>query len=187
MVIGTWCYLGKRDMSTARVIQQKLLEEWQEMRYRKIHGINRTFLGCTLGETVQNVRSKLDKKGIAYSMKSVHKRNILLIKKIEYGKYDLDSLVFGFYRNKLYKAQLYFHIASYEDFNNDATYRHFAKFLKEKYWSDYGVMGYTNCYQNSITQVSLWTNKSNNYSSYVVRLTYYDRTSGSEQNYNQGF
>lgn len=55
------------------------------------------------------------------------------MRNIEYGKYTLDSLGFAFFNDRMYKATMFFHISSFEDFEKDLTYHELIKLFDEKY------------------------------------------------------
>ena len=171
IVIGCWSYFGCTDMFL------------QKEREKNILRINRTFIDCSLGEDLSSVESKIRRKKISFEERDVRGRKLMIMRNIEYGKYTLDSLGFAFFNDRMYKATMFFHISSFEDFEKDLTYHELIKLFDEKYLRY--SQGYI--YTDDSTQIECSHNTSNNFNTYVVAVSYYDKKSGSHEDFQKGF
>ena len=155
----------------------------QKEREKNIVRINRTFIDCSLGEDLSSVESKIRRKKISFEERDVRGRKLMIMRNIEYGKYTLDSLGFAFFNDRMYKATMFFHISSFEDFEKDLTYHELIKLFDEKYLRY--SQGYI--YTDGSTQIECSHNTSNNFNTYVVAVSYYDKKSGSHEDFQKGF
>lgn len=78
---------------------------------------------------------------------------------------------------------MFFHISSFEDFEKDLTYHELIKLFDEKHLRY--SQGYI--YTDDSTQIECSHNTSNNFNTYVVAVSYYDKKSGSHEDFQKGF
>lgn len=152
------------------------------------HRINRTFLGCKLGDTKEKVETTFKREGFSYNQD----QDTLSIQGIQYGGYDVKTLSFKFYRNKLYNVSMDILPNEHESSDEPWTYNNLANVLYNKYGEDvpnpYEGKKYNNMkfHYDAHTLVSLWyaTWRMGNYR---VTLSYYDRDSGYKEHQAEGF
>lgn len=104
--------------------------------------INRTFLGCTFGESLKQVKSRLNSSNKRYKVTQTGDRTLLIMTNVDYAKLPYarkkDELYFIFYNDRLYQISVEY---SFDPPGNQWSknldlvfnYSYLKDVLKEKY------------------------------------------------------
>ena len=130
--------------------------------------INRTFLGCSFGDSMLEVQKKLEASNKHYEFYK-GSSNTIVMTDVTYGAYKIDTLCFNFHNNKFYRTFMEFNDLTTEDIKNDLTYYDLRNMLWEKYrrFED----NQTEITLNSYFDGGHYGHRTN----YRVILTYYDK------------
>lgn len=155
----------------------------QEYQSNTPENINRSFLGCSFGDPFELAGKSLSDRGLnPQDIISEDGNRRWLISNTKYGKYNVDTICFSFYKDKLFNVWISINTIDFDDYLHNYTYQSLRDLLEDKY--SYR-RDYTHNYKNSLTysddstEIKLW-HKANDagYEKYSVTLNYYDKTSG---------
>lgn len=174
----------------AAVKSAKQLE--QEYQSARPDSINRTFLGCSFGDSYFQVEKVLNAKALNPQSKLSHNGNKqLFVTNTQYGGYDVDSIFITFLDDRMFHFMISINTIEFDDYRSNYTYNSLRDLLESKYHYKKDL---SNHYDNSLkysddsTEVELW-HKANKdgYEKYIVTLSYYDKTSGYKEERDKGF
>lgn len=172
--------------------EQLIEEENLRKQEEEMHRVNRTFLGCSLGDNASKVSKTLRKyvpNHLLPAMRFIGDRiDKIWLEDIQYGDYTLNSISFLFDQDRLYKVIMNVQTHENESYYDLWTYNHLSNMLDNKYKKDYSAEEYNNVknYCDDHTEVRLW-HATYGMGKYEVTLTYYDKDSGHEEHQEEGF
>lgn len=142
----------------------------REKREYERYKINRTFLGCTFGDSKDEVQKKLEASNKHYEFYE-GSSNTIMMTNVTYGAYKIDTLCFNFHNDNFYRTYMEFTDLTTEDINNDLTYKDLKYMLNEKYRG-------SNPFYDDQTEVTLkqyFKEYFGQRSNYRIVITYYDK------------
>lgn len=166
--------------------------EKQEYKSSTTDAINRTFLGCTFGESYATVEKTLNQRGLNPQNKvSKNGNKQWFITNTRYGKFDVDTIFFTFFQDKLFDVYISINTLDIDDYRNNYTYKSLSDLLEDKYRYKKNLSHkYRNSqmYSDEDTEILLW-HKANGdgYEKYCVSIDYYDKTSGYKEERDKDF
>lgn len=164
----------------------------QEYKSSTTDAINRTFLGCTFGESYASVEKSLNQRGLNPQNKvSKNGNKQWFITNTRYGKFDVDTIFFTFFQDKLFDVYISINTLDIDDYRNNYTYKSLSDLLEDKYrYKKNLTHKYRNSqmYSDEDTEILLW-HKANGdgYGNYCVSIDYYDKTSGYKEERDKDF
>ena len=176
------------------VLYDEWLDDIERERIENTPIINRTFLNCELGDTIQvkaanNWTIEYYHEHLDYIRVEGNNRYVVL-NNIPYGEYDLEKMSFFYYKDKLTKVIMVIN-TTYEDQENKWTFKRIYKMLDKKYPRESNYSEYNNLklFSDKYTSIEVW-NSIEEYptsNECCVKITYYDKTSGYEEMLESGF
>lgn len=176
------------------VLYDEWLDDIERERIENTPIINRTFLNCELGDTIQvkaanNWTIEYYHEHLDYIRVEGNNRYVVL-NNIPYGEYDLEKMSFFYYKDKLTKVIMVIN-TTYEDQENEWTFKRIYKMLDKKYPRESNYSEYNNLklFSDKYTSIEVW-NSIEEYptsNECCVKITYYDKTSGYEEMLESGF
>ena len=166
-------------------------EEKERERIENTPKINRTFLNCELGDTINvldainwTVEQRIEHIGYMEINEDATEVTYAL-NNIKYGNYDLSRIKFFYYNNKLTKVTMRIDI-TYDDYTHHWTFNEITDMFTQKGYNDvYHRYSNEKQYHDKFTRVEVgYYAKDGNY---FVQITYYDKTSGYEEMLESGF
>lgn len=154
IVVGFWSIVAFYDIKK----QKEKEQEQEELFAKQPNNINRTFYSCSLGESQNSVVNKLLEQGYDLEYSQSFGKDVLSIREVTYGAYNVERLSFVFIEKKLYLVSFKFSKDYWSELDNMLETM-YSKFRKEN-----------NDYSDGKTTINIeYTDRFRNY-----RLRYYD-------------
>ena len=154
IVVGFWSIVAFYDIKK----QKEKEQEQEELFAKQPNNINRTFYSCSLGESQNSVVNKLLEQGYDLEYSQSFGKDVLSIREVTYGAYNVERLSFVFIEKKLYLVSFKFSRDYWSELDNMLETM-YSKFRKEN-----------NDYSDGKTTINIeYTDRFRNY-----RLRYYD-------------
>ena len=108
-------------------------QTWDCVEKYERYKINRTFLGCTFGDSMLEVQKKLEASNKHYEFYNGSFGKSIRMTNVSYGAYKIDTLCFNFHNDSFFRTYMNFSDLTEEDINNNLTYYDLRDMLWEKY------------------------------------------------------
>ena len=166
-------------------------EEKERERIENTPIINRTFLNCELGDTINVLHANkwTDEQRIEHigymEINEDATEVTYALNNIKYGNYNLSRMTFFYYNNKLTKVTMRIDI-TYDDYTHHWTFNKITDMFTQKGYNDvYHRYSNEKQYHDKFTRVEVGYYAKGG-DSYVI-IEYYDKDSGYEEMLESGF